>query len=229
MKLNNIEHIYFDLDHTLWDFDKNSALTFETIFREENISISLTEFIEAYVPINNNYWELYRNDRISKEALRTGRLKDCFAVLKFKVTEQTIESLSQKYIQFLPTFNHLLEDTQQILEYLQPNYKLNIITNGFKEVQKAKLENSNILRYFSTITTSEEAGVKKPHPYIFKKALRKNGARPDNSLMVGDSFPADIVGAHNAGLRSIFFDYYQKNEHRETLQIQKLKELKLYL
>lgn len=229
MKFSNIEHIYFDLDHTLWDFDKNSALTFEIIFKEENITIDLKEFLEAYIPININYWQLYRNNQISKESLRTGRLKDCFETLKITVPAKKIDILSDKYVQFLPTFKHLLEDTEEILEYLKPKYQLHIITNGFQEVQRIKMENTNILSYFSTITTSEEAGVKKPHPHIFNRALRKSKALPEKSLMIGDSYEADIIGATNAGMKSVYFNYYQKKETQETLTILKLNELRLYL
>ena len=229
MKFKNIQHVYFDLDHTLWDFDKNSALTFEAIFKEEKINIELQDFLGAYVPINSNYWELYRNNQISKESLRTGRLKDSFELLKFKITSKTLDLLSDKYIEFLPTFSHLLEDTLEILEYLQPRYQLHIITNGFQEVQTTKMMNSKIFEYFSTITTSEEAGVKKPHPHIFDRALRKSKALPKNSIMIGDNYAADIVGAKNAGLQTVFFDYYQKREVSESITIQKLKELRAYL
>jgi putative hydrolase of the HAD superfamily len=230
MTFNNVEHIFFDLDHTLWDFDKNSALTFEIIFKEEKVEIDLADFLKAYMPINENYWKLYRENRISKEALRTGRLEDCFKYLKLSVSPLIIESLSNKYIKFLPNYNHLLEDTIDVLEYLYPKYKLHIITNGFEEVQNLKLTNSNISKYFDSVTTSEEAGVKKPHALIFQKALEKCHAPAENSLMVGDNLEADIMGAKNAGMHSIFFDYYQKEGNTtNTLSIQKLKDLMLYL
>lgn len=229
MKLNDIAHIFFDLDHTLWDFDRNSALTFETIFKEEKLTIELDLFLETYVPINNNYWELYRNNKVSKEALRTGRLKDCFEALKMEVSLQTIENLSQNYIRFLPTYNILLENTIDILEYLQPNYDLHIITNGFEEVQHLKLNNSKISTFFKTVTTSEEAGVKKPDIKIFEKAFQKAGALPENSLMIGDSYEADILGAEKAGMRSVFFNYYKKEVKYQTPAILKLQELKKLL
>jgi len=229
MKFNNIQHIYFDLDHTLWDFDKNSALTFEVILKQEKVEIDLADFLEVYIPINSDYWELYRNDKISKEALRTGRLKDSFDQLRLKVTPDIIDNLSLKYLEFLPQYNHLLEDTVEILEYLKPNYKLHIITNGFEEIQNDKLRNSNISEYFETITTSEEAGVKKPHSKIFELALEKATAFPENSLMIGDNFEADILGAKNAGMKFLYFDYYQKQIDLDCYQIQKLKELQRYL
>lgn len=229
MKFNNIKNVFFDLDHTLWDFDKNSALAFEVIFKEERLDISLSEFLEAYLPINENYWKLYRENQISKEHLRTGRLKDCFEILKYDISPVVIENLSNNYIRFLPTFNNLLEDTQEVLEYLHPKYNLHIITNGFQEIQQSKLINSRILTYFSTITTSEEAGVKKPHIKIFETAFNKSQALPETSVMVGDSYEADILGAINAGMSSVFFDYYRKKEKLKTPHIQTLKELKSFL
>ncbi len=229
MKFNNIEHVFFDLDHTLWDFDKNSALTFGQILKEENIELSLPDFLATYVPINIEYWAKYRNDLVSKEALRVGRLKDSFAALEIQVSEVTIDNLSNKYIEVLPGFNHLLEDTLEILEYLKPKYKLHIITNGFEEIQHSKLSNAKISNFFNSITTSEEAGVKKPHIDIFTKALNKSNALPSNSIMIGDSYEADIDGAINAGLKAIFFDYYNKKDKVQVPQIQKLNELRRYL
>jgi len=229
MKFDNIQHVYFDLDHTLWDFDKNSALTFDLILKQERIDIDLSDFLDVYIPINSNYWELYRKDQISKESLRSGRLKDSFEQLKMNIPIETVDSLATKYLEYLPQNNHLLEDTLEILEYLKPNYKLHIITNGFEEVQNDKLNNSKISKFFTTITTSEEAGVKKPNTKIFNLALEKASAYPENSIMIGDNFEADILGAKNAGMKFLYFDYYQKREVLECFQIQKLKEIYEYL
>lgn len=229
MKFNNIKDVYFDLDHTLWDFDKNSALTFDVILKEENIGLDVQEFLNTYIPINIDYWARYRNNTISKEDLRIGRLRDSFDVLKVQVSDNVINTLSNKYIDVLPGFNHLLQDTKEILSYLKPKYKLHIITNGFEEIQHNKMQNSQIAEYFDTITTSEEAGVKKPHLAIFEKALKKSNAEPENSIMIGDSYEADIEGAQNAGLHVVYFDYYKKFLNVEVPQIQKLNELRLYL
>lgn len=229
MKLNNIQHVFFDLDHTLWDFDKNSALAFEKIFAEEEISICLEDFLAAYMPINEKYWKLYRENKITQQSLRTGRLQDCFKILKHTISPLLIHNLSTKYIEFLPSYNHLLEDTVEILEYLKPKYKLHIITNGFEQVQHHKLKNSRIENYFTTVTTSEEAGAKKPHSQIFKKAFFKSKALPVHSLMIGDNYEADIVGGLNAGMQTLYFDYYKKKVEHPTAQIQTLKELKAYL
>jgi putative hydrolase of the HAD superfamily len=229
MKFTNIKHVYFDLDHTLWDFDKNSALTFDVIFKEEKIGLEIQEFLDTYVPINIDYWARYRNNLVSKEVLRVGRLRDSFDALKMQVSDEVIDNLSNRYISVLPGFNHLLQDTIEVLDYLKPKYKLHIITNGFEEIQHNKMQNSQIANYFETITTSEEAGVKKPHLQIFEKALKKSNAIAENSVMIGDSYEADIEGAKNAGLHAVYFDYYGKFETLQVPQIQKLKELRMYL
>lgn len=229
MKFNNIKHVFFDLDHTLWDFDKNSALTFDVIFKEENLSLEIQDFLNIYVPINIDYWARYRNNLVSKEILRVGRLRDSFKALKMPISDAVIDNLSNRYIKVLPDFNHLLQDTKEILDYLKPKYKLHIITNGFEEIQQNKMKNSFIDHYFDTITTSEDAGVKKPHLEIFQAALKKSNAQAANAIMIGDSYEADIEGAKNAGFEAVYFDYYGKLEPMQVPQIQKLKELQLYL
>lgn len=229
MELNNIKHVFFDLDHTLWDFEKNSALAFQGIFEKHSIDLDFAEFQKVYKPINFKYWELYRNNSVSKEALRYGRLKDSFDSLKFEATDATIDLLADDYIQYLPKNNHLLEDSIEILEYLAEKYVLHIITNGFEEVQQKKMASSGILPFFKTVTTSEEAGVKKPHPEIFAMAIQKSGAESANSVMIGDNYEADIVGAHRFGLKTIFLDVDSEIVQNEFIQIQKLKQLRNYL
>lgn len=225
----NIRHIFFDLDHTLWDFDKNSALTFEAIFKHENLVIDLSNFLETYIPINDNYWKLYRENKVSKEALRTGRLKDCFDCMEVELPPEVIENLATNYIKFLPNYNNLLEDAIEVLDYLSRKYDLHVITNGFEEVQHLKLLNSRISAFFKTVTTSEEAGVKKPDQKIFNLALQKANASPKESVMIGDNYEADILGAEAVGMQTVFFDYYRLNLDTETPGIQKLKDLKIYL
>ena len=229
MKLDNITHVFFDLDHTLWDFDKNSALTFEKIFNQNNIDINLSEFLEVYLPINLSYWKLYREDKIDKSSLRYGRLNDTFTALDVKVKTSMIHKLSEDYITYLCTFNHLFDGTEEILEYLKPKYKLHIITNGFKEVQQGKLNKANINHYFETVTNSEMVGVKKPNPRIFHHALEKARAFPQNSIMIGDNLEADVLGAIDVGLDAICFNYHNENINNEIKEINCLLEIKNYL
>ena len=229
MKINNISHVFFDLDHTLWDFDKNSALTFEKIFELNNINVNLDEFVEVYEPINFNYWKLYREEKIDKASLRYGRLKDTFNMLNMKIKTSMIYKLSDDYISYLSTFNHLFDGTIEILDYLHKKYKLHIITNGFKEVQQGKLNNAKIDKYFVTITNSENVGVKKPNPKIFKYALNAAKASQENSIMIGDNYEADILGALNYGVDAICFNYHNETLGKEVKQVNNLLQIKQYL
>ena len=229
MKIKGVTDVFFDLDHTLWDFDKNSALTFEKIFRLNNLYIPLNDFLGYYETINLSYWKLFREERIDKASLRYGRLSDTFKKLDLLVNDDIIFKLSDDYILHLPSFNYLFDGTIEILEYLKPRYNLHIITNGFKEVQQGKLFNSNINHYFNTITNSEEVGVKKPNPKVFNYAIELANTHVNNSLMIGDNYEADILGALNVGFDVIHFNYHNEKVDKDIKQISKLLDLKTYL
>ena len=225
----NITDVFFDLDHTLWDFEKNSALAFETVFKMQDLEVNMTHFLQFYVPINRQYWERYRKDEISQKELRYGRLKDTFDLIKYPVTDDLVELLSVEYINYLPKFNHLYDGTIEILDYLQPKYNLHIITNGFAEIQENKLNNSYISHYFKSVTNSEMAGVKKPNPLIFDYALNLAQAKKENSIMIGDCIEADVQGALDAGLDAVFFNENNVPVEHRIKQVNHLLELKKYL
>ncbi|MDX1470833.1 MAG: YjjG family noncanonical pyrimidine nucleotidase [Flavobacteriaceae bacterium] len=229
MKLNHIRHVFFDLDHTLWDFDRNSALTFRKIFELNQIDVKTEDFIKIYEPLNLKYWKLYREDRISKENLRYRRLKDTFNSLEVEIEDEVVNKLSIDYIKFLTTFNHLFVGTVELLNYLSVNYKLHIITNGFGEAQTRKLSNSQLIDYFQTITNSEMVGVKKPNPRIFYSALEKAKAGKEESIMIGDSLEADIEGALNVGMDAIFFNFRKKSVNYGIKNVESLEDIKLFL
>jgi len=221
--------IFFDLDHTLWDFEKNSALAFEKIFEKHQLDLNLEEFLLHYIPTNLKYWKLYRDEKISQEDLRYHRLKEVFDLMNMEVADEMIHLLSHEYIHYLPQFNYLYEGAWEILDYLFPKYKLHIITNGFQTVQAGKLKNSNIEHFFQTITNSEMAGVKKPNPLIFEYALKKANATKSKSIMIGDSLEADIEGAINVGLDAIFFNEFNVSVDEKIHQVNHLMLLKEYL
>ena len=229
MKIKGIKHVFFDLDHTLWDFDKNSALTFKKIFELHNVDVDLKTFAEVYEPINLNYWKLYREEQVDKTSLRYGRLKDTFDSLNYDVSDELINQLSEDYITYLTTFNHLFEGTIDLLEYLKLHYDLHIITNGFEEAQLKKMNASKITSYFKTITNSEMAGVKKPNPIIFNLALKVANAKPEESIMIGDNYEADILGAINVGLDVLYFNYHNEDPDEGIKLIDNLIDVKKYL
>ncbi len=225
--MEDIKNIFFDLDHTLWDFDKNSDLTFHKIIEKNNIKIDMSKFLDAYHPINRRYWNLYRIDKVTKADLRFYRLSDTFKQLKFELDDEMINKLAIDYIEHLSDFNYLISNTILVLDYLYLKYNMHIITNGFKEVQRRKLEKSDLLKYFRSITISEDVGVKKPDEIIFKHALQKSNSLIENSIMIGDNYNADILGANNIGMKSIYFNFHKTKEQQKknVVVIQDLKEI----
>jgi len=226
MKIN---HIFFDLDHTLWDFETNSDIAFQTIFNQHKVNVSLEKFLNYYRGINQKYWKLYRDERVSKEDLRYGRLRDTFNKINFKIEDEVINNLAVDYIEVLPNSNLLFDGAHDILEHLQLNYQLHIITNGFNEVQYQKMEKSNLTKYFKTIITSEDAGVKKPNPIIFNYALDKAKATSNESIMIGDNWEADIMGAKNAGLDVIYCNFNNEPVSSTIKSVKNLIEIKQFL
>ena len=224
-----VTDIFFDLDHTIWDFDRNSALTFQKILAENGIDADLDAFLAAYAPINLAYWKLFREARIGKAALRYLRLRRTFDSIGYAVSDETINLLAEQYIEHLSTFTHLLPGTREVLDYLKPNYRLHIITNGFAEVQEKKLRNANILEYFEVIVNSEMAGVKKPDPAIFRLALRQAATGASRALMIGDNLEADILGAQAAGFHALHFDVSGALSHNHCHRISALHEIKSVL
>ena len=225
VKFNGITDIFFDLDHTLWDFQKNSALTFDFLLKKYQINIDLNKFLNIYIPINFSYWKLYRDEKITKEFLRYNRLKSSFEKLNISLSDDVINKIADDYVISLPVNNFLIKDTILVLDYLRNKYRLHIITNGFTEVQNKKIVNSKIKKYFHSIIDSETVGVKKPNIKIFDYALKISGARSKNSLMIGDNLEADILGALNAGFQAIHFNNNNEAPHEHCLILNELKSL----
>lgn len=229
MLQNKITDVFFDLDHTLWDFDRNSSLAFARVFAKHDISLPLENFLREYEPINLVYWKKYRDGHINKEALRRGRLADAFAVFDLRFPVEIIDDLASCYIEELPVDNHLFDNTHEILEYLSIKYRLHIITNGFREVQHLKLKNSGINQFFQTVTTSEEVGFKKPHPSVFRAALQKASAAAESSVMIGDNLEADILGAQGVGMHSLYFNCRKEKISKSLNAIKSLSEIRDFL
>lgn len=226
----DIKHVFFDLDHTLWDFEKNSDLTFNKIFQEQKITIDTTSFLRVYKPINREFWKLYREEKISKADLRYQRLKTAFDKINYTISDDVIHQIAIDYIAYLPEYSHLFDGTFEVLDYLQDKYQLHIITNGFEEVQTKKLTSSNIIHYFDKIITSESVGVKKPNVKVFHYALETSGAKSSQSIMIGDSIEADILGAINSGMHAIHCNFESENiEENGFISVKSLHEIKQYL
>ncbi|AWG21363.1 noncanonical pyrimidine nucleotidase, YjjG family [Flavobacterium faecale] len=229
MRVPHITDVFFDLDHTLWDFDKNSTLAFDTILSQRHPTIQIDDFIKEYVPINQSCWKLFQYNKITHQELRYNRLKFSFDALSYSINDDEIDFISDQYIDILPDHNHLFDGAFEILDYLKSKYTLHIITNGFAEVQDRKMNNSLLTPYFATITNSEMAGVKKPNPAIFEYALEKSKAKKESSIMIGDSIDADVQGALDVGLDAIFFGEYSNDLSSSIKQVDHLLKLKDFL
>jgi len=211
--------IFFDLDRTLWDFEKNSLDCLQDIY-EENALInkgisSFDVFFKIYKNYNKILWDAYRKEEIKKEFLRVERFR--LTLQHFHVNDDLLANkLGDDYIYKSPLKTALFPHTIKVLEYLYQKYSLHIITNGFKEVQYVKLQNSKLRKYFKNIFISEEVGVNKPHSKIFKTAVETSNATIETSMMVGDDLAVDILGAANVGMDQIYFNP-QRNMHNETI------------
>ena len=225
-----IKHLFFDLDRTLWDFEKNSHNELNCLFNQYKLhqrGISLpNEFIKIYKKINEDCWERYRNNKLTKEKLRVERFD--LTLSFFGINDSDLASrIGDDYVLNSPYRTNLIAGAIELLDYLCGKYILHIITNGFEEVQHIKMAQSKLAKYFDQIITSEAAGAKKPNPLVFKYAIIKSGASLDNSLMIGDDLNTDIIGAINFGMKSIYFNPNFKT-HQFTVwnEVSSLLEIK---
>ena len=227
-RMKKYNHLFFDLDGTLWDFEANSRDTQLEMFDKfslHNIFDTKDEFIEIYKKYNDELWGEYRLGRIEKSKLKWYRF---YLSLKEKNVDD--ESLARKlddfYLSESPKKTRLIPCSTEVLNELRSRYSLHIITNGFNEVQFTKLENSKLKQFFSTIITSEDAGTLKPDIGIFQYALKKAGAGIAESIMIGDILEVDILGAKKSGMDQIYLNP-GGNTHSETIsfEISNLKEL----
>jgi putative hydrolase of the HAD superfamily len=223
------KHIFFDLDHTLWDFERNAEETKREMFEGLNLKEKGIEnyeaFREKYIIINQALWTLYREDRIEKDDLNFRRFYDTLNV--FGIDDRKLgETMAAWFIEGISTKTYLFPFANEILEYLHLKYPVHIITNGFEEVQYSKLKNSGMDKYFTQIITSEEAGCKKPDIEIFKYAYEKTGALAHESIMIGDDLEVDMAGARHAGMDQIYVNHDRK-QHNEpvTMEVFSLEEI----
>ncbi|RYY68543.1 MAG: noncanonical pyrimidine nucleotidase, YjjG family [Chitinophagaceae bacterium] len=208
---NKYQHLYFDLDHTLWDFDKNAKVTLTEIYAvfelDKKVDALFDDFYQKYLFHNQVLWDRYHKGFINAEDLKWKRMWR--TLLDYKIADETLaKNISGKFLEILPTQKEVFPHTFEILDYLaQKNYQLHLITNGFELTQWNKLRNSGLDKYFEHVITSERSNSVKPRKEIFEYALNIAGADTSNSIMIGDNLEADIQGAMNAGLDSIFVNH----------------------
>ena len=223
-------HLFFDLDHTLWDFEANAKMTLQELYHSlQLIDRGVNDFElfhKNYLAHNEKLWERYRNGYIKQDELRIKRMG--LALLDFKIADENLsKEMSVKFLELLPTRTILFPHAIEILEYLRnKNYVLHLITNGFEKTQHSKLKYSGLGKYFNEVITSEGSNSLKPNKEIFDFAFEKTGARPEESIMLGDSLEVDIMGAMNAGIDQVFINHLNIPIHiKPTYVVNSLKEL----
>ena len=210
-----IKHIFFDLDHTIWDFDRNAEETLHELYQKYRLNelglSSAADFIIAYTANNHRLWADYHLGKITKETLRAERFHKTFIELGIH-PEKVPQQFENDYVQISPTKTNLFDGSEQVPTYLQKKYTLHIISNGFKETTLTKMHLSGLDPYFENVIISEDVGVNKPDKAIFEYALNKAAAQKQESIMIGDSIEADIRGAQAYGIKAIYFNPLKKEK-----------------
>jgi len=223
-------HLFFDLDHTLWDFDTNSRHTLQQLY----ISMELEQkgvndfdrFLENYLAHNEKLWERYRNGYIKVDEMRVKRM--WHTLLDFRIGDEALaQQLSNLFLDQLPTRTAVFPHTFEVLDYLTgKGYKLHLITNGFEKTQHSKLQHSGLARYFQEVITSETSNSLKPKKEIFEYAMNRVQCCSEECIMIGDSLEVDIQGAMNAGMDQVFVNHLCiECTIKPTYEVRSLKEL----
>lgn len=228
------KHIFFDLDHTLWDFERNSSESLEEIFHHHQLTRygipSLEAFVCSFLKINTALWDAFDRGQLHHAYIRENRFRMVFEELGAECPPDHSD-IGEFYLRLLPHKKHLLEGALDLLNYVAAaGYGMHIITNGFNEIQARKIASSEIGHFFSNVVTFETANAKKPDRRIFEFALDIAQTSPEESLMVGDNWIADILGAKQVGMDTVYLNPAGLVfEEEPTYNIRRLEELMLVL
>lgn len=237
--MKKYKHLFFDLDGTLWDLKKNSRLAMYDVFsnheNEKLKSIDFEKFFSSYLIHNERVWELYRRGKIEKAVLRVIRFERAFFDMGFEPGKDFCNDFADRFLEICPRLPHLIEGAVELLEHCRSKYDLHIITNGFKEIQGLKMAAGGLSPYFKYVINSEDCGARKPDRVIFDYAMNLTGAGPEESLMIGDDWEADILGARNFGIDQVYISPQiesanlkrrrSRHNHRPTFAINSLHEM----
>ena len=230
--MKRYRHLFFDLDHTLWDFETNSRDTLHELHATERLVergiMDPAEFIDAYEEVNEGLWRRYESGHIDRHVLRVLRFRN--TLLRFGVKDDKLaDRMGHDYLALTPKRKNLMPGARELLVDLGAHYRIHIITNGFHEVQAEKIASSGLGHHFDLVLSSEMAGAKKPDPRIFRTALERTKAAAGESLMIGDSVLADIEGARNAGWDQAHFAPRGGGDEQATYVLARLDDLRAIL
>lgn len=215
--------IFFDLDDTLYDTQGNSVIALRKLYEERRwnrIMPPFEEFDKAYVATNVKVWTKYTNGEIDRDTLIVERFREpVSAMIEARrgdtswITPEACLEMSNHYGDIISLEPGIVNGADELLRYLkEKGYKLHLCSNGFHEVQYRKLRSSGLEKFFSTVILSEDAGINKPHKGFFDYAFQMTGAKPENTIMIGDNYRTDIVGAMDFGIDTILFNRWNVDE-----------------
>lgn len=232
--MKHYRHLFFDLDHTLWDFETNAHETLHQLYHDYELgrygTFSFEQFSGRYSEVNHALWRMYQANKVTQQQLREMRFVR--TLTRLGVAEANIPGdISARFTEILPQKSAVFPHTHEVLQYLQgKGYVLHLITNGFEDVQHIKLASSGLTDYFTEIITSEASGCLKPDPRMFAHALGRAGATAAESLMVGDNLECDVLGAYNSGIDQVYFNPDRRRHFAQTTyEIANLDELRGFL
>lgn len=231
--MKTYRHLFFDLDHTLWDFEKNSEEVLRFQYDDHQLArygFTVEQFMTYYSEVNHALWRLYQGNKITQQQLRGARFVR--TLTRLGVPEADVPAdISAQYTSLLPHKTAVFPFTFEVLDYLRDKgYVLHLLTNGFKEIQYVKLDAARLTDYFQQIVTSECSGYLKPDGRMYQHALARARTTAPDSLMIGDNLECDVLGAANAGIDQVYFNPGKRRHFAQTTyEIECLSELKEFL
>lgn len=227
--MKKYKHIFWDLDRTLWDFDKNSEEAIRDLYSkrklQQKLGVPFSDFYAEYIQINHGLWAAYRKGEVTKDELRLRRFHH--SMEKFEYSDSVFAlSFNDDYVALCSSKSNLITHSLEVLDYLEPHYNMHVITNGFVEAQQVKINNSGLHKYFKQVIVSDGLGYRKPDKRIFDYAFEKSGATAENSIMIGDDYGPDVLGAKAMGMDQVYFTKELQKGEEATFVIGNLLELK---
>ncbi|MDA9312501.1 YjjG family noncanonical pyrimidine nucleotidase [Vicingaceae bacterium] len=227
--MKKYKHLFWDLDRTLWDFDRNSEEAIRDLYEKHDLlsklGVEFGAFFQEYLEINHKLWAVYRIGQIPKDELRLKRFHNTFKLFNYDNPVFAL-SFNDDYVALCSSKPNLIPHSKEVLDYLKPNYEMHVITNGFVEAQQVKINNSGLDKYFTEVVVSDGLGYRKPDKRIFDYAFEKSGATAENSIMIGDDYGPDVLGAKEVGMDQVYFTKELQKDEAATFVIHSLLELK---
>ena len=230
--MKKYKHIFWDLDRTLWDFDKNSEEAIRGLFAQHELAkktgVAFEQFFERYTQINHDLWDEYRRGEVTKDELRLRRFHHSLKEFGFDDAAFAL-SFNDDYVSLCSSKSNLIPGSREILDYLKPNYKQHVITNGFVEAQEVKIANGGLDQYFDSVIVSDGLGFRKPDKRIFDYAFAQAKAQAEDCIMIGDDYGPDVLGAKAVCMDQVYFTKELQADEEATFVIHSLLELKSIL